>query len=136
MRRVERSRRVAYRLVEVYWSEGDFRRRTVPIRAHAILYLTPLHRQEWLCYWHRVSGFALTNPKIRCLPMKEWLAYAVAWSVLKAVGWLPRSLARGAGAMVARALMTLTPKLRKTAEFNLRLAFPDWSDAQREATIG
>jgi len=63
--------------------------------------------------------------RLRCLPMKEWLAYAVAWSVLKAVGWLPRSLARGAGAMVARALMTLTPKLRKTTEFNMRVA-PVW----------
>src|SRR5262245_37885747 len=67
--------------------------------------------------------------------MKEWLAYAVAWCVLKVVGWLPRSLAHGAGAMVAQALLTLTPKLRKTAEFNLRLAFPDSSDGQREATI-
>src|SRR5262245_47444322 len=67
--------------------------------------------------------------------MKEWLAYAVAWSVLKVVGWLPRSLARATGAMVARALLTLTPKLRKTADFNLRLAFPNWSDGQRQAVI-
>jgi len=32
---------------------------------------------------------------------------------------------------VARILYALLPKLRKIAEFNVRLAFPDWSDAQR-----
>jgi KDO2-lipid IV(A) lauroyltransferase len=32
-------------------------------------------------------------------------------------------------------LFAVTPKLRKTAEFNLKLAFPQWTDAQREATI-
>jgi len=67
--------------------------------------------------------------------MKEWLAYAVAWSVLKVVGLLPRSLARATGAAVAGLLLTLSPKLRKTAEFNLRLAFPDSSDAKRQDTI-
>jgi KDO2-lipid IV(A) lauroyltransferase len=67
--------------------------------------------------------------------MKEWLAYAVAWSVLKVVGWLPRSLARAAGSAVANLLLALSPKLKKTAEFNLRLAFPGWGDAKRKATI-
>jgi KDO2-lipid IV(A) lauroyltransferase len=36
---------------------------------------------------------------------------------------------------LTRLLLALTPKLRKTAQFNLRLAFPDWSDAQRAATV-
>jgi len=67
--------------------------------------------------------------------MKEWLAYALAWSVLKTVGLLPRSLARGAGAAVAKVLLAFSPRLRKTAEFNLRLAFPGWSEAQRQDTI-
>ena len=67
--------------------------------------------------------------------MKEWLGYAVAWSVLKVVGRLPRSAARATGAMVARTLLTLTPKLRKTAEFNLRLAFPEWDDTRRHSAI-
>jgi KDO2-lipid IV(A) lauroyltransferase len=67
--------------------------------------------------------------------MKEWLAYLVAWSVLKAVGLLPVSLARTAGAAVANLLLALSPKLKKTADFNLRLAFPDWSGAQRHRAI-
>jgi Kdo2-lipid IVA lauroyltransferase/acyltransferase len=67
--------------------------------------------------------------------MTEWLAYALVWVVLKLVGGLPRSLARAAGAMVARVLLASAPALRKTAGFNLRLAFPDWNDAQRQAAI-
>jgi Kdo2-lipid IVA lauroyltransferase/acyltransferase len=67
--------------------------------------------------------------------MTEWLAYAFVWVVLKFVGLLPGSLARAAGAMVARILLLITPKLRKTADFNLQLAFPGWNDAQRQATI-
>jgi KDO2-lipid IV(A) lauroyltransferase len=67
--------------------------------------------------------------------MKEWLAYALVWVVLKVVGAMPRSLARTTGVTVARVLLAVTPKLRKTAEFNLRLAFPEWSEAQRTETL-
>ena len=67
--------------------------------------------------------------------MKEWIAYAVVSSVVKLAGALPRSLARALAEGLARILFALTPKLRKTAEFNLKLAFPRWTDAQREATI-
>ena len=67
--------------------------------------------------------------------MKEWIAYAVVSSVVKLAGALPRSLARALAEGLARMLFALTPKLRKTAEFNLKLAFPQWTDAQREATI-
>jgi len=67
--------------------------------------------------------------------MKEWLVYALVWVVLKVVGSMPRSLARATGGMVARVLLAVTPKLRMTAEFNLRLAFPAWSEAQRTETM-
>jgi KDO2-lipid IV(A) lauroyltransferase len=67
--------------------------------------------------------------------MKEWIAYAVVWSVIKLAGALPRSLARALAEGLARMLFAITPKLGKTAEFNLKLAFPQWTDAQREATI-
>jgi Kdo2-lipid IVA lauroyltransferase/acyltransferase len=67
--------------------------------------------------------------------MKEWLAYAAVWSVLKFTGVLPRPLARAMGARIARILFAMTPKLRNIAEFNLKLAFPDWTDAQRAATL-
>ena len=67
--------------------------------------------------------------------MKEWLEYAAVWVVLKKLGILPRSVARSLAATVANLLFSVQPKLKKTAEFNLRLAFPEWTDAQRkEAT--
>lgn len=67
--------------------------------------------------------------------MKEWLEYAAVWLILKAVGALPRGIARGVAAFVARALYALLPKLQRTADFNLRLAFPEWDDQQRKAVI-
>jgi KDO2-lipid IV(A) lauroyltransferase len=67
--------------------------------------------------------------------MTEWLAYAVVWSLLKLLGALPRSMARAVAVALTRLLLTLTPKLRRTAEFNLRLAFPEWSGAQSAATL-
>jgi KDO2-lipid IV(A) lauroyltransferase len=63
--------------------------------------------------------------------MKEWFEYAAVWLVLKTLGALPHNVARFFAASVTRLLFFLQPKLRKTAEFNLRLAFPDWTDAQR-----
>ncbi len=62
--------------------------------------------------------------------MKDWLEYAGVWVILKKLGFLPRGFARGYAAFVTRVLFSLQPKLKKTAEFNLRLAFPDWNDAQ------
>jgi Kdo2-lipid IVA lauroyltransferase/acyltransferase len=67
--------------------------------------------------------------------MKEWLAYAVVWSLLKFTGALPRSVARAIAVGFARVLFTATPKLRKTAEFNLQFAFPQWTETQRGETI-
>jgi KDO2-lipid IV(A) lauroyltransferase len=67
--------------------------------------------------------------------MREWLEYAAVWTVLKTLGALPRGLARGLAAAVAFALYTTLPKLRRTAEFNLRLAFPEWDTARRNEVI-
>ena len=64
--------------------------------------------------------------------MKEWLEYAPVWLILKMLGALPRGIARGSAASVTSVLFALQPRLRKTAEFNLRLAFPEWTDAQRK----
>lgn len=67
--------------------------------------------------------------------MKEWFEFAAVWLVLKIVGTLPRAISRGAAAFVVGLLFRVRPKLRKTAELNLRLAFPDWSDAQRNDVV-
>src|SRR5215470_6751251 len=67
--------------------------------------------------------------------MKEWLGFVIAWLLLKSLGVLPRSLAQRIAAVILRILLAMLPKLRRIAEFNLRLAFPEWSDAQREGAI-
>src|SRR6266852_2551520 len=67
--------------------------------------------------------------------MRQWFEYAAVWSILKFLGTLPRGLARAVAAAVASAMYAMLPKLRHTAEFNLRLAFPEWSDARRRNVI-
>lgn len=62
--------------------------------------------------------------------MRERLEYAAAWLSLKALGILPRPLARAVGAGFARLAYALRPPLRRAAMFNLRLAFPQWSDVE------
>lgn len=64
--------------------------------------------------------------------MREWTEYAVVWLIIKMLGAFPRNVARGFAASVTSLLFSLQPKLQKTAEFNLRLSFPDWSEAQRK----
>ncbi len=67
--------------------------------------------------------------------MIEWIQYAVAWTLIKTLGVLPRGMARAMAAVGVRMLLLALPKLKKTAEFNLRLAFPEWTDAQRRSTL-
>ena len=67
--------------------------------------------------------------------MREWLEYAAAWLALKFLGLLPRPVARAAGAGVAALAYFFHPPLRRAALFNLRLAFPDWTEARRRRTI-
>jgi Kdo2-lipid IVA lauroyltransferase/acyltransferase len=67
--------------------------------------------------------------------MIERLQYAVGWAFVKTLGILPRALARSLAAVGARVLLFLRPKLRKTAEFNLKLAFPEWTEAQRKTVM-
>jgi len=67
--------------------------------------------------------------------MREWLEYAAVRASLALLRILPRGVARSLAASVAHALYSLSPKLRKTAEFNLRLAFPEWTDTRRAQVI-
>lgn len=67
--------------------------------------------------------------------MRERLEYVAAWIILKLLGLPPRRMARAMGAGVASLLFWLRPDIGKTADFNLRLAFPEWSDSQRQNAI-
>ncbi len=59
----------------------------------------------------------------------------MAAGVLKFLGWLPHSLARGVCALLAMLSYGLWPRLRRVGLFNLRLAFPDWSDRARRRVL-
>jgi len=67
--------------------------------------------------------------------MKEWIEYAAVRVIVKGLGMLPRRLARSIGAAITRFIYALLPRLQKTAQINLRIAFPEWGEAQRQATI-
>lgn len=67
--------------------------------------------------------------------MREWCEYAAAWTIVKFLGILPRPAARGTAAAIARLLLLCRPPLRRAGIVNLRLAFPDWTDAQRRQIL-
>jgi KDO2-lipid IV(A) lauroyltransferase len=67
--------------------------------------------------------------------MRERLEYLAAWITLKLLSLLPSRMARAMGAGVASLLFQLRPDIRKTADFNLRLAFPEWPEPQRKRVI-
>jgi KDO2-lipid IV(A) lauroyltransferase len=67
--------------------------------------------------------------------MKEWLEYIAARGALWLLGILPRPLARALGVQAVRVLYWLRPPLRHASHWNLNLAFPDWSAAQRSRAI-
>jgi KDO2-lipid IV(A) lauroyltransferase len=67
--------------------------------------------------------------------MREWIEYAATWTGLKSLGLLPRPLARFVGESFAAAAYAMRPPLRRAAMFNLSLAFPGWSEAQRKRVI-
>lgn len=67
--------------------------------------------------------------------MKGWLEYLAVWLMVKGLGLLPRAGARRIAVWLTRLLYALLPRLQKTAETNLRIAFPDWSEEQRQSVI-
>ena len=67
--------------------------------------------------------------------MREWCEYAAAWTIVKFLGILPRPVARRTAAAIARLLLVCRPPLRRAGITNLRLVFPDWTDAQRRRTL-
>lgn len=68
--------------------------------------------------------------------MRERFEYAAARLALKILGALPRLVSRALAVGVVRILLLLRPRLRRIAWINLRLAFPEWSDAQRRDVLG
>ena len=67
--------------------------------------------------------------------MRDWIEYAAAWVGLKAMGLLPRSAARFVGAAFAAIAYRLRTPLRKAAQTNLQIAFPELGEKKRDEII-
>jgi KDO2-lipid IV(A) lauroyltransferase len=65
----------------------------------------------------------------------DWLQFAFAWALLKFLGALPLPVARAVAASMAAVIAPFQRRLTRTALFNLRLAFPDWTETQRRTTV-
>src|SRR5205814_7608071 len=67
--------------------------------------------------------------------IRHRIEYWVVAGVLRFLGWLSPRLARGACAGLAALSYWLWPRLRRVGLFNLRLAFPEWSERQRRRVL-
>jgi KDO2-lipid IV(A) lauroyltransferase len=67
--------------------------------------------------------------------MRDWIEYAAAWLGLKAMGLLPRSAARFVGFAFAAVAYRLRTPLRKAAQTNLQIAFPELGERKRDEII-
>jgi Kdo2-lipid IVA lauroyltransferase/acyltransferase len=67
--------------------------------------------------------------------MRFRLEYALAWSVVKLIGALPRPLARGVGVSLAQLIYLLHGKLRRVGMRNLQLAFPEMTPRDRRKLV-
>ena len=72
------------------------------------------------------------RPRPRWRHLLEYLAVALLFALLR---WLPRRRARAVGAGLGRLLYWFQRRWRRVGEFNLRLAFPDLSDAERRRIL-
>src|SRR5579885_2266344 len=63
--------------------------------------------------------------------MRHRAEYIAGWLVLKGLGILPRAVARKTAAFLSWVLYFATPRLRRVAEQNLRMALPELSAGER-----
>ena len=67
--------------------------------------------------------------------LQTFLEYAAAKSVLSTLGYLPAPAAMSIGKTMGKLAYLLAGNLRKTGATNLRLAFPEKTDAEREQLL-
>ena len=67
--------------------------------------------------------------------LRNWLEFAPAWLLLKALGWLPRRVAIRTGQLVARLAYRLHRRLQFVGDRNLQMAMPELSEPQRREIL-
>lgn len=64
-------------------------------------------------------------------PLRTYAEYSLTWAVLKGLGALPRSLAQVVGQGIGAIASICLPRLKRHADVNLRIAFPDLDEKAR-----
>lgn len=64
--------------------------------------------------------------------LRTYLEFAIAWSILHTLGWLPRRWALRVGQAVGALAQRVLPHLSRFAESNLRLALPELDETRRQ----
>ena len=67
--------------------------------------------------------------------LQTWLEYALARTILSALGVLPRTLAIGIGLTIGRLAYLLPGNLRRTGKRNLEIAFPELPEPERRRLL-
>lgn len=67
--------------------------------------------------------------------MREFLEYAPVWLIVKAVGMLPRPLARTSAMAIARLIYLVHARLRRVGVRNLEIAFPQMPPRERRRLV-
>jgi Kdo2-lipid IVA lauroyltransferase/acyltransferase len=67
--------------------------------------------------------------------MRRKLEYAAAWPFIKMLGILPRSVSRALAIFLSQIVYLLHARLRRVGMRNLRMAFPEKSDAERKRIL-
>ncbi len=63
------------------------------------------------------------------------MEYGAALLVLKLLEWAPHRVGRAAAAGLAALSYCFWPRLRRVGTFNLRLAFPEWTEGRRRRVL-
>jgi len=63
--------------------------------------------------------------------MRQRLEFALVWSLVQLLGWLPRSVARAAGTAIGWFAFHILGRLQRVGLINLLLAFPEKSATER-----
>jgi Kdo2-lipid IVA lauroyltransferase/acyltransferase len=67
--------------------------------------------------------------------MQESIEFVAVWILVHLLGLLPRSFARAVGEGIGWLAYRIVPRLRSVGLRNLELAFPEWSDGQRQDVL-
>lgn len=69
------------------------------------------------------------------LSYRHRFEHLLVLGLLRLLGWVPHRVARGLCGLLAGLSYTGWPRLRRVGIWNLRLAFPDWTDSRRRQVL-